>query len=77
MADRTNHPGIDPMAPHAIDHMAYADGVAKPARLLELEAADPFWITFGGSVDDPFGCGGETFRQRALFAKIKGQNTDG
>jgi len=62
---RRNHPGIDPLAPHAIDHAAYADGIAKPETLLALEAQDPFWQTLGGSIDDPFGDGGETFRQRA------------
>ncbi len=69
-----NHPGMDPLAPHALDHGAYADGVPKPERLLQLEAEDPFWITFGGSVEDPFGCGGETFRQRALFKAKQQEN---
>lgn len=54
----------DSASPHALDHMAYADGVDRPQRLLELEAEDPFWKTLGGSVEDPFGDGGETFRQR-------------
>lgn len=62
---RINHPGIDPMAPHAIDHTAYADGTARPQAMLDLEARDPFWQTLGGSLEDPFGDQGETFRQRA------------
>ncbi len=56
--------GLYSGTPHALDHMAYADGTARPERLLELEQDDPFWRTLGGSVDDPFGCGGETFRER-------------
>lgn len=62
--NRSNHPGIDPMAPHAIDHGAYADGTAMPEAMLALEAQDQFWQTLGGSIDDPFGDDGETFRQR-------------
>jgi hypothetical protein len=70
LAER-NHPGLNPGHPHALDDMAYADGVPKPARLLELEESDPFWRTLGGSVDDPFGDGGETFRQREAYRKLK------
>lgn len=32
--------------------------------MLALEAQDPWWQTLGGSIEDPFGDGGETFRQR-------------
>lgn len=59
-----------PGTPHALDRAAYRDGVPRPAKLLELESADPFWKALGGSVEDPFGCGGETFRQRAAAAAI-------
>lgn len=62
--------GLDPTSPHALDHAAYADGVAPPASLLSLEAADPFWKTLGGSASDPFGDGGETFRQRARAIEL-------
>ena len=50
---------------HALDHGAYAEGVPKPTRLMALEAQEPFWRTLGGSETDPWGCGGETFRERA------------
>jgi len=63
-------PNLNAGTPHALDHMAYRDGVPQPARLLQLEEADPFWRTLGGSVDDPFGCGGETFRERAAAAEL-------
>lgn len=65
MMTRRNHPGLDPATPHAIDHLAYAEGTPRPEAMLALEAQDPFWQTLGGSVEDPFGDGGETFRQRA------------
>lgn len=67
---RANHPGLDALAPHALDHGAYADGTAMPEAMLALEASDPFWQTLGGSVDDPFGDGGETFRQRQQAAEL-------
>lgn len=52
--------------PNFIDFAAYADAVySPPPALVALALADPFWRTFGGSTSDPFGCGGETFRQRA------------
>ena len=53
-----------PGHPHALDHDAYDAGVPLPAAMLALEAADPFWRTLGGSVEDPWGDGGETFRDR-------------
>ncbi len=59
-----NHPGVDPKAPHNIDHGAYAEGTPANAAVMALEDADPFWITLGGSTCDPFGDGGETFAQR-------------
>lgn len=64
MAERRNHPGLDPMAPHALDHDAYAAGVPVPERMLQLEHEDAFWRTLGGNRADPFGDDGETFRQR-------------
>ena len=67
----SNHPDLNPGHPHALDHMAYADGVPQPSAMLALEAADPFWRTLGGSVDDPFGDGGETFRQRAIARALR------
>jgi hypothetical protein len=53
-----------PGHPHALDRDAYRHGVSPPQLLLQLEDLDPFWRTLGGNVEDPFGCGGETFRQR-------------
>lgn len=64
-----------PGTPHALDRMAYTDGVNPPQLLLELEDLDPFWRTSGGSVDDPFGCGGETFRQREKAERLDSGST--
>jgi hypothetical protein len=61
---RKNHPGIDPGAPHAIDHSAYKAGFTRPEPMLALEEVDDFWLTLGGSKTDPWGDQGETFRQR-------------
>lgn len=65
-------PGSDlyPGHPNALDRMAYRDGVSPPQLLLQLEDLDPFWRTWGGSTSDPFGCGGETFRQRAEAERL-------
>lgn len=70
MDRKPNHPGMDPMAPHAIDHRAFAEGTPLPTAMLALEAIDPFWQTLGGSTADPFGDGGETFRQRTRAAQL-------
>lgn len=59
-----NHPGVDPAAPHNIDHLAYLEGTPANTAIAALEAADPFWITLGGSTTDPFGDQSETFAQR-------------
>ena len=60
----SNHSGIDPAAPHNIDHQAYIEGAPRNVVIAALEASDPFWITLGGSTTDPYGDQGETFRQR-------------
>ncbi|MCA1199169.1 hypothetical protein K9B35_14420 [Sphingomonas sp. R647] len=60
-----SEPVLYPGTPHALDRDAYRAGVNPPQLLLQLEDIDPFWRTLGGSTTDPFGCGGETFRQRA------------
>lgn len=66
----TNHPGLNPGHPHALDRDAYERGCPEPAAMLRLEQADPFWRTLGGSVSDPFGDGGETFRQRRIAREL-------
>ena len=59
------YPIFDRARPHAIDHGAYSEGTLKPSAMLDLERSDPFWKTLGGNEVDPWGDGGETFRQRA------------
>ena len=45
--------------PDFVDFAAYADAVyTPPPALAKLAETDPFWRTLGGSVEDPFGCGG-------------------
>ena len=60
--------GIDPAAPHNIDHGAYAEGTPRNTAIAALETADPFWKTLGGSDTDPFGFGDQIAaeRQRAF-----------
>ena len=70
--DRVNdrHPMMDSAAPHNIDHLAYAEGTPRNDAIASLEEQDPFWQTLGGNEDDPFGDGGETFRQRAEAIRL-------
>ncbi len=63
-------PIFDRSGPHAIDHLAYADGVSRPVAMLALEAEDPFWKTLGGDPVDPWGDQGETMRQRAKALEL-------
>jgi hypothetical protein len=59
-----DHYCMDHHGPHNIDHMAYAEGTAQNEAAAALEVSDPFWQTLGGNIDDPWGDGGETLRQR-------------